>query len=174
MRDTRRFASGFVAACVLVAASCVEPCPFEGHTDDTTSAIFMGDEPTCEQLDMWRRVWSSAADVWGADPEPMYLWFIELEDQLVYMNGNIVECPIGGGGVCVWTSGRLPDIYIATWNDPMLIERVLCHELTHVYWRILDHDLNLFQTLEMELLEEVRSRNPDYVDYNIWSFPEDW
>jgi hypothetical protein len=148
-----RYLTAITAAVLL--ASCAEHCEFEMYPDDETYAIFMGEQPTCEELAMWLHVHDAATRAWGSEPESIFVWFLRSDDQHVYYDGRTHSFPLTTPGACWWGGGERPSIFLAAWYDPYIIQDTMCHELTHVYWRLLDHDSRFFLARKAELVAEV-------------------
>lgn len=149
---------------VVCAVSCslfYESNPFDAWPDDHTSAVFMDQEPTCEERQMWYDVSIAVTQVWGSEPEPMYVWFVRSQDQLIYHEGEVKMWPSGLAGMVTWGDGLPPNLYVGVFHDPWVARNIMCHEMTHVYWRLRDHDSAEFKARQLELLKTVWALDGD-------------
>jgi hypothetical protein len=135
----RRCGVVLVAAVSFIGCADIEPCPFDRWPDDLTTAVFMDNAPTCEERQIWYDVHAAVIQAWGAEPEPMQVWFIHSPYQMVYLDGEVQVWTETDIGKASWEGGGSPNLYVATYAT-WPVKTVMCHEVTHIYWRLRDHD----------------------------------
>jgi hypothetical protein len=144
-----------VAVSLIIGCADVDSFPFDEWPDYSTTAIFMDNEPTCEELQAWYDVCSAATEAWGAAPGPMRIWFVRSPWQLVFLDGEVRPWPEGCEGKATWGGGRIPTVYVTTFQASWSVEAIMCHEVTHAYWGIEDHG-DEFSARLRELTETAR------------------
>lgn len=148
----RRYGVVLLAAVSFIGCAEIAPCPFESWPDDLTTAVFMDNEPTCEERQIWYDVHAAVIQAWGVEPAPMRVWFIRSRDQMVYLSGEVQVWPESHLGLADWGYGEPPSVYVAMFQTTASPKVVLCHEMVHVYWQIREHN-DEFTSRLWELLE---------------------